>query len=315
MSDVIDITYNVTGQQLYADLPSRPASVTSVSVFNWYDGDDATAESATTGSAALDAADTTVDAATGKSESNPRQLNVNDTSDLVVGRQYLLTNSLSTKEWIEIVSIDAGNSATTRVPMYNDYANGDAVEGTRVTISIDATWVADKNNITDRLDPNPGYRVRWVWVDADSNTQVTTTFFDLVRVAGRHNVTPTDLELLLPGWIHALPPAHQEDRGLSLIDEAYEQFKIDLLQERIPDQQIRNQDAVDECVKRKAIVLLQEQRVMISGLDVSGAELARDIYMTRFDSLFRATSTAKVPIGTDDTGAGAYRSPVGITVR
>ena len=73
MVDHQDVIYNVTGQSFYLDCPEgRPTSITSVTVLDWNAGDDDTAESATTGSAGLDAVNTTFDAASGAGQTDPR---------------------------------------------------------------------------------------------------------------------------------------------------------------------------------------------------------------------------------------------------
>lgn len=315
MADNQDIVYNVTGQTLYLDVPEgRPSSVTSVSVLDWDAGDDDTAESATTGSASIDDVNTTVDAASGRAQSNPRLLYVASTTSVEVGRQYLVTGSQSEKEWFEVLEIASGDYLVTRLPLANDYASTNTVQGTRISISVDSTWIADDANISDRLDPNPGYRVRWVYV-VGGVTYTRYTYFDVVRSKGQHNVRPIDIERLVPGYIDNMARHHRADNGRALIDEAYVQVSLDLHESGIPDQQVRHQDVIDDLVKRKTVVLWAEARTMTSGGDPVAVEVALRSYQRRFESLIATPSMAKVTVGTETTGAGNVRSAIPLTVR
>jgi len=225
-----DIAFGVASQTLYHDcMEGRPSSVTSVSVFAWDVGDDGTAESATTGSASVDSVNTTFDAASGKSQADPTLLNLAATTSLVLGREYLATNDKSQHEWVDIQRITSAASALARTPMYYDYsADGNStLVGTRISITVDSTWVADSTQISDAVLHHPGYRVRWVYV-VSGVTYVATTYFDLTRVPAAHTVRATSIERLLPGFINALPRGHRDDQGRALIDEAYRQFRIDL---------------------------------------------------------------------------------------
>ena len=87
-----DVTFNVTGQSLFLDVPEgRPSSVTSVQVRHWYEGDDQTVQW-TVSDQAVDSVNTIFDAASGVSETDPRKLNLNATTGIVKGRTYLATD-------------------------------------------------------------------------------------------------------------------------------------------------------------------------------------------------------------------------------
>jgi len=309
-----DITYGVTGQSLYLDVPEgRPASVTSVDVLPWDFGDDDTAEFSPTGT--IDSVNTTFDAASGVSQADARICNLTATTSIVQDREYLATNAAGEKEWVDVGGITSGASIQALAPLRNDYAatTGTFV-GTRITATVDATWVADDSNISDGVNPYPQYRVRWVYV-VGSTTYTRYTYFDLVRQAGVHGVTAPDIENLVPGFIAALPRNHQEDQGRRLIDAAYDEVQIDLYQEKIPDEQVRDQHIIDTLIIRKTIVLWSDQRIMLSGGSIEAAELAAARYQTRFDQLFRYPSVVKAPVGQDSTGAGSRATPPGISRR
>jgi hypothetical protein len=314
MSTHQDILFGVASQTLVLDCPEgRPSSVTSVQVFYNYDGDDATAVSATTGSASVETnPNTTIDAASGDGQSNPRTINLTSTTGVSVGREYLITGSSSETEWAEIVEVSSGASATSRHPLRNAYVATDTFESTRISISLDDTWAADSDNISGDIDPNALYRVRWVYV-VGSSTYVRDTYFDVVRYEGQHNVTGTDIDNMSPGFLDSLPHGHIEDQGRKLIDEAYKQVSIDLHQEGKADQMARQRDIVDELVKRKTLVLASEARIYAGGGSLDAVDAARTAYHARFDQLIRAKTA--IPFATDAGGGATEVTPLGITRR
>ena len=206
MNEKQQLLFGETGQSLVWDAPEgRASAVNSVQVWRALTGDLGTAETATTGSASIDSANTTVDANSGASSANPRKLNVAATTNMVVGRRYLVTAATGESEWVLVQEIVAGDYIIAAHPLYNDYVSADTVVGTRLTISVHSTFVADTSKITDGLtDPNPGYRVRWDYTVA-SITRVHDAYFDLVRYAVQHTVQPIDMEALIPNWRDRLP--------------------------------------------------------------------------------------------------------------
>jgi len=312
MKNVVDLAFNVTGQTFFLDVPEgQPTTITSVSVFRLDEGDNATAESATTGSASIDSVDTIVDADSGKAQPDSRIIYVNDTTGITVGRDYLVTGSGGEKEWVEVVEVTSGTSVTVRAPLANDYVSGNAFQGTRISVSVDSTWVADAHNLSDAT-PNPSYRIRWEYV-VSGTSHVRYSFADLVRAPGEHTVRPIDIERMVPGYLNALPVLHREDRGRALIDEAYTQVAIDFHEQGIADEQVQNSVILNELVKRKTVVLWAEARAMMGGA-LEPVEVARTSYAARWDQLVRAPSQVKVPVA-DQSGAGHTIPSQGLTVR
>jgi len=271
--------------------------------------DDDTAETAF-GSPSIEAnPDTTFDANSGEGSSNPNVCNLASTTGIEVGRKYLATNANSESEWVEVVSVTAGVSVTVRHPLRNAYVSGDTFQSTTVQATVDATWIADSNNISDDTDPNPSYRVRWTWVDAGSTTRVIDEYFDVVRYQGQHTVRPVDVDLLVPGWIDSLPGEHREDRGAALLDAALDEVRLDLQEFDLADEMLRNRVVVDALVTRKAIALSEEAKVILGSGSIEGLELAQSKYQARMDKLLRVTN--KVTTATGTSGAGARPTAVG----
>src|SRR3990172_1897814 len=136
------LIYNVTGQSVVLDYPPEwvvgvPTSAT-YSVWRAARGDDDTVEFS--GSGTIDAVSTTVDAASGVSESNPRKLSLASTTSIVIGRYYLVENASSQRELVKIVKITSADSVEVEFPLSYDYASGATFKGLQISFVIDATF-------------------------------------------------------------------------------------------------------------------------------------------------------------------------------
>jgi hypothetical protein len=315
MREVQDIIHGVTGQSLFFDAPEgRPSSVTGVKVFLASTGDSGTEEGATSGSGSVEAnPSTTVDAASGISQADARKLNVTATTGVAVGRRYLLTGAAGGKEWIEVAKFVSADYITCAYPLLNDYTTGDTLESTRISISVDDTWVADTSEIGDDMDPNPYYRVRWEYV-VDSVTYVHDSYFDVVRYPSGHGVTTADMNDFRPTWQHDAMTFHRDDGGQRLIDEAYRQVRWDMHEAGVPDEMVRHSEGVDHLVKYKAFAELLKSKLFAGGaVDAGAVELAMSDYQSRLDQLIRVT--VKLPVAADTSGAGVPREALGIWER
>lgn len=310
MRTVQDIVFGVTGQQVYLDCTEgRPSSVTSVEVF-WWDSDD---DSATLeGIGAVETGpNTTFDATSGYGQSNPRLLNLTATTGAETGRIYLATTADGAREWVEVVEVDSGVSVTAKHPLHNAYAAADTFQSTRITATIDATWVADETNLDETCGPNPSHRVRWVYV-VSGTTYVADTYFTLVRYAGKHGVRPQDVESISPGWLDRLPTDHRDDQGRRLIDEAHRAVRIDLHQIWTDDAMVAQTEVIDELTRYRCLEMTEMSRLLAGGGSQVTYEAARLAYHSRFDALSKVTN--KVPVR-DTTGAGTRPSAFGLTRR
>jgi hypothetical protein len=307
---VQDILFDVTGQTLVLDAPEgRPSSVTSVSIFPWDASDDADSEWSATGTVETNP-NTTVSSASGDGQAEPRTLNVTATTGFAVGRTYLVTAADGRKEWFIAAEVDTGAVSAVH-PLHNAYAAADTVQSTRITATVDSTWVADEGNLRDDAGPNPAYRVRWVYV-VGGVTYVADTYFNLVRYAGKHGVLPQNVESLSAGWLDRLPTDHRNSQGRSLIDDAYTAVKFDLHTVWTDDSMMANAEVVDELTRYKTLELSEFAKILSGGGDTTMYQVARDAYQRRFDSLSRITN--KTPIR-DASGAATNKPAIGLTRR
>lgn len=308
MSKHQDITFGVTGQSLYWDCPEgTPSSITSVTVYRMEAGDDTTAESATTGSPSIDLVSTTVDAASGYGQTNPRLVNLTSTANINIGQHYVLIAADSEREWIEPVSIDSGVSITARHPLQNTYASGDTFKGVRINQALDSTWVSTTSKLTDGPDPNPGYRVRWVYV-VNGFTCVHDGYFDLVRYAGTHSLLPTDIESMYPDFRDQLPTYHRIDEGRRLLADSAEDVRFELLANGVDDASVRDVDAMN-----RAILLRFGMRMARWGTDPEVLRLATEDYDNHMNKIFRIV--ARVKQAADTGGGGNSAIALGIAGR
>ncbi len=293
-SQTQDIVFGVAGQSLVLDAPEgRPSAVAAVMVFENYTGDDGTVDLATSGVPAIEAApNTTFDGSSGRGEDDARVCHLSSTAGIVPGRSYLAVNDVLERELVDVVSVATDASAIARHPLENTYPIGSTFQSTRMSIAMDTAWMADTANISAELSPHARYRVRWVYTVAGVQ-HVHDTYFDLVRYAGRHDVTPRDVDLEFRGWVMSLPTDYREDQGRALIDEAYRQVKLDLYGELLPDQGIRNRELLNALVIAKA------------GLLIFPGTANEDKYRDRFTRLVRSN---QVPVS-QGSGAGAGAVP------
>jgi len=306
-----DILFGVTGQTLIYDAQEgRPSSVTSVEIFPWDASDDADSEWA--GSASVETSpNTTLDGSAGPSQSNPRNIPITATTGTEIGRTFLVTGAAGLSEWIEVASITSADSVTARHPLHNDYASGATFQSTRLTCTVDATWVADLANVRNDAGPNPHYRVRWVYV-VGGKTYARDSYFNLVRYAGVHGVQPSNIESLAAGWLDTLPSDHRDNQGRDLISDAYTAVKFDLHGVMIDDASVAHGELIDEVVRYKTIELGEFAKIIAGGGDEARYQIAKTAYQARLDSLLRITN--KAPIR-DTTGAAQPRTAIGVSRR
>jgi hypothetical protein len=308
MNQTLDILFGVTGQTLYFDAPEGvPSSVTSVSVFENSDGDDGEAESATTGSASIDSVSTTLTASVSPQSTNPRQISLTSVSNIAIGKTYAVTNSDGQKEFVEVTDIGT-TYVKVRFPVRNSFVSTNTFQGRRISISVDSTWVADTNNISDSIDPNPRYRVRWVYV-VGGVTYVHASYVDLVRYRGEYTVTAADVDARFPGWRDSLQTYDQEDNGRRLIAEAYRQVKLDLYKQGKADQMARNAEVIDELVVLRAALNREESKLIVGSGNIDAVNAIDKAYAASMTSL---VSNSKIPFASDSGGGAsrATRSPV-----
>lgn len=298
-----EIVFALAGQSFIYDVPEgRPdaAPAPAVQVFLSTNSDTTGAEVATTGSVTIDAVDTTI--ATTPALAQDQALTVASGASIARNRRYILTGPDGNNELVEIVGIN-GTAVTLRRPLLNGYAIGSKLQGRRIMIGVDPTWVNNQAKISDilgvtwRTDREPrtdwlagyaGYRLRWTY-SIGGVPAMGFSFADLVRYASKNLVNPLDIDSRFPGWIDRLPTDYQHDQGATLVAEAFRALKIDAMGDNQALRRIRNTEIVAELVVARANMLMAENAVLAGG----GAEariaydLSKSVYTELYNRLLR----------------------------
>ena len=211
-----ELTFGITGQSITFDCPDgRPSAIVSCAVYEADADDTSTAEAATTGSPAVATnPNTTLAVSAGVGD---QSITVTSVTGFAVDGRYLMTAAIGHREEFEVAGIN-GSALTLRHPLINAFASGATVATTRCTQAVDATWIADLQNISPGYGPNPRYRVRWV-VTLGGVSQVYDRYLDVVRYPARHNVSPLDVVSRGARTLHAVDAVrHRDGFRLELID-------------------------------------------------------------------------------------------------
>ena len=249
---VTDIAFAVTSQTLsHRVMEGKPTSAT-FAVFNDFAGDDDTAEFS--GTATVVDVDHQVDVACGASSADPQQVKLDATTNINTSTKYLLSEA-SKKEWVQPIEIVSADSVRVRHPLRNDYTTAATFVGTTITAAVDSTWVADESNLSDHLDSNPSYRVRWEIV-VSGVTYVQYSFFDLVRTPITHQIDLDDLNDRAPGLVDSCPTEYRIEQGRPLIDAAWKSVRARLSAMNVDTDALRNDEITDELTILRALNLL-----------------------------------------------------------
>jgi hypothetical protein len=258
------ILYGVAGQSLELMFPKgRPTSAT-FKVFRAFVEIDDAAPAEFSGTATLEAVNTTTTAIAGPSQSDPQQLLLASYASLQTQRPYFLTAN-SVQERVELVEV-AGSYARVRHPLQYDFPIGATLQSTWLTAAVDNTWIADISKISDLSDTFPDFRVKWDVVYGGV-TYVLYTFFDVVRALIRHQVEITDVNARAPGLVDSLPTEYRLEDGRPLIDAAWGSVRAHLQAVNIAVDAIRETEVIDELVILRTLRMLAEGGWAPPGVD------------------------------------------------
>lgn len=300
------VIYGITGQALLYRVPQGRPSAATFKVFADAAGDDGTEEFS--GTATIDSVDTTVDAASGASESDPRKVNLASTASIVAGRKYRLSEG-QLVEWVEVLSVDASGFVRTRAPLLNDYTTAAVFEGTYLSAAVDATWVADDANLSDLVDPNPDYRARWL-ITVDGADTLAYSYFDLVRAPYIHAVDLSDLSGRWAGVHEILQPGERMDQARGLIESACRVVRIELASIDLSDAAVLEDERLDEAVTLAALMLLAEGgRHPQTFSAAEYAQLTADRFNRFIEKHFKVSLKPPVASGSDSIASRRPAAP------
>ena len=297
-----DITFEVTGQTVaYRVLQGRPTSAT-FSVF--YEHADDTSTALFSGTATVDSVSTTVDASSGPSQTDPQKINLTATTGIVTtGQKYLISEG-SRSEWVSPIQVVSADYVRVRHPLKNEYTTAATFVSTTITAEVDATFVADETYLSDPLDPNPSYRVKWSIV-MSGDDQVAYSYFDLVRAPITHQIDLDDLNARAPGLLDTCPLEYNVEQGRPLIEAAWRSVQADIAALGIETDAIRDDQILDELVILRALNVLATGGWRPLGFASSLSEyvaITRAEYDRFLEKNFQVVMTRRVA---DSTGGGA----------
>lgn len=298
-----DVVYGVTSQTIaHRVMQGRPTSAT-FKVFNDTAGDDDTAEFS--GTATVESVSTTVSSASGPAQSDPQKVLLTSTTGILTSRKYLLAESSKT-EWVTPIEVTA-TYIRVRHPLRNDHTTAATFVGATITGAVSDSWAADQGNLSDHIDSNPSYRVRWEIVLGGA-TLVQYSFFDLVRAPITYGIDLDDLNDRAPGLIDSCPSEYRIEQGRPLIEAAWKSAQARLAAMKFDTDSLRDDLITDELVTLRALNILAEGGWRPPGWD-SLAEyvvLTRSNYDRFVEQHFQVSQPHRMATGTDG-GASTVR--------
>jgi hypothetical protein len=309
----IELIYGQTGQVVEHYPPEMlegvPSSASAIVFRGSQDADD-TGNAEFAPAVSIDAVATTVDAASGQSQPLRRRLYLTATTGIAVGRQYRLANAAGQREVVVPVAVVTDDYLTLQDDLKYDYTTADALTGSRLSWTVDATWVADESNL---LHPElPPYRVIWTYTIA-SLVRRDYSYLRLVRQVSTHHVTLRTIQGYWPD-VSLDEQLNRRGQGFDyMISAAWDRVRIDIITSGYKPDQFRDTEIIDQLVTLKALQVMAMMGMFPSGRDPEAwaAETKLD-----YDNLLgRSILNLKAQIDQSTSGAIAQRPAEGLWFR
>jgi len=276
-----EILFKQPGQRFVFDPPDgrpQPDPAPVARVF-----DDGREVAATSGPCTIDPVDTRLH---GDAVAGHKTLRVTSSDAVVLGGRYLMTKPEGDREWIEVVGI-AGDVLALRHPLIHRYAGNATIVGCRLSVAVDAAWVASAANLSDAPARRglAGYVVRWSYAHAGFE-HAGLAFADLVGCRAEQLVTPSDVETRFPGWLAGLPSA----QGTDFIAEAFRVVRIEAVGDAHAQRRIREANVLRELVNVRAHLIRLEHDVMHGAPRGGELAIAEQRYQACYARLITATT-------------------------
>lgn len=250
-----DLILGNAGQVLWLRVISGRPTAGTGPVYADTSGEDDSDTIEFTAVGSVDPASTTVDAASGPAQTDPRRLNVTATANFTVGIRYLLEEN-GTQHWFEPREIVLNDYMLGRYPLPRDYTVAATLKSTWLSFAIDNIWVADEDNLSDLIDVSPSWRMRCEVTNVDGNTEIHYIFFSVVRAPIDHSVVMADLALRWPGLMHQLDVDQEGDSGQGIVDAAWRSLRADFAAIGINEAAIGDLEGLDEAMVLKLRAVL-----------------------------------------------------------
>ena len=308
-----EVLYNLTGQtvSVYPAIEYDPSGapiigVPSSATCSVFVGDKSADDSAEFSPAVtVDAVSTTFDSASGSSQTNKRRCYVAATTGIDPGVLYLIENQNEQREIVRPFLVKSADHVDVEQDLAFDYpSTSDTFKGLKMTVTVDATWIATENKISTLAAPS--YRVVWSYT-LQGAARKHTTYLRMVRKLFRSGVQPEDLFERWPGLYHDEEREIRGQRFRSMINAAEDAVRADLISEGYRPEQFHDTEIIGELVVIKAFHRLGQMGKAPPGMD---AEPFREDMAKAYGQLFaKSISTLKVALDVGSEGS-AVQKPV-----
>ena len=281
-----EILFRQPGQRFVFDPPDgRPAASPppAVGVF-----DDGRAVAATSGPCTIDPVDTRLH---GDALAGHKAIRLTSVDGVAPGGRYLMSKPEGDREWIEVVAID-GDRVELRHPLIHRYAGNATIVGCRLSVAVDAAWVAAAANLSDGRRGLAGYVVRWTYTHGGFE-HTGLSFADLVSCGAEQLVTQSDVERRFPGWLAGLPA----EQGADFIAEAFRVVRIEAIGDAHAQRAIRDAHVLRELVNLRAHLIRIEHDVMHGAPRSDELAVAEERYRACYARLIASARPARRDAG------------------
>jgi hypothetical protein len=293
-----ELIYGVTGQKLSLVPPEWPEgqpSSLSVKVYPGTIGDDDTYDWTVTPT--VDTVSTTVNTASGYSQTYRNRAYLASTAGIVVGHEYRIANGAGQAELVRVKDVATTYVVLDRDLVYDYEVTTSTFKGIEVTAAVNDTWVAASSNL---LDPSAqSYRAVWDYT-VNSLKRRHVTFLRLVRQPWQAVASVQDLRDFDPDL-----PLHMEggDEGCArLLSAAHQTVRADILAAGYQPESIRDTEVMRLLVVEQARLIAARRGKVPAGWDVGAFYEAQGrVYQSLMERMVRGA--LNVPVAQNSTGA------------
>ena len=295
-----ELIYGLTGQTMRLIPPEWSAGVPSslaLSVWPGTVGNDQAAD--WTATPTLDTASTTVNVASGASQTYRNRAYLASLANLAVGKTYRIANSAGQAELVTVK-----NLCTTYVELDQDLLYDYAVTtstfaGIEVSATVDPTWVADSSNL---LGPEAAsYRCLWTYT-INSIVRKHWTYARLVRQRWQSIISLADLRDFEPDIAYSEPPDLRCEACARLIAAAESVVRVDIIAAGYRPESIQDAEVLRMLLIEQARLIAARRGNPPPGRDPEAFVVEQSArYQSLLDRTIRVSLA--VPVTQNTTGA------------
>lgn len=268
-----------------------PASATYSIVRLWEHEDSAERVVVASTAATIDSASTTLTAAAGPAQANPRMLAVTSSASFVAGHRYLLRDG----ELFELVEVEATDTAQVLLKheLRHDYTTSGTLLGIELPGTFPSAAAADESDLEAGGGP---YGVIWAYTLSSVPTYTLEEAW-VVRYTTQPLITTADL---LRRWPRVSEMCKGRWNPEDLIAAATEDFLADVEEAGRDPHYIRHSTVTTVCVADRALEKLL--RLTDTESNVAHAEVLRQDYERRVRNLLTGAAPKRTAEVSQSTG-------------